>query len=118
MLLTHDLIPAVREHVPGFAAMEATLTAWLNERSPVPVELFYAHGLRQSQKTLTSTGFAVHQDTEDFDFIEYSIVVKLTADERGEPRPQAPPASSRRACTTRRWRRARSASTSRSPSSS
>ena len=30
-------------------------------------------------------GFAVHQDTEDFDFIEYTIVVKLTADAPGEP---------------------------------
>ena len=37
-----------------------------------PVELFYAHGLRQSAETLRSTGFSVHQDTEDFAFIEYT----------------------------------------------
>ena len=86
------------------------------------MDLFYAHGLRQSPETLASTGFAVHQDTynssrrttqqrpptptthrgrltttlahddalptrtcrEDFDFIEYTIVVKLTPDEAGE----------------------------------
>lgn len=49
------------------------------------VELYYAHGLRQSHATLRSTGFDVHQDTEDFDFIEYTVVVKLTPDTLGEP---------------------------------
>ena len=37
------------------------------------------------QATLTSTGFDVHQDIEDYDFIEYTVVVKLTADLPGEP---------------------------------
>jgi hypothetical protein len=48
-------------------------------------QLFYAHGLRQGLETLRSTGFDVHQDTEDFDFIDYTVVVKLTADDEGEP---------------------------------
>jgi len=85
LLLTHALIPAVREHLPGFHAIELALTAWLNERFSTDVELFYAHGLRQSPKTLKSTGFDVHQDTEDFDLIEYTVVVKLTADNANEP---------------------------------
>ena len=49
------------------------------------VELFYAHGLRQSAETLRSTGFSVHQDTEDFAFIEYTVLVKLTPDAAGAP---------------------------------
>ena len=52
------------------------------------VELFYAHGLRQGPATLSSTGFAVHQDTEDYPFIEFTVVVKLTPDREGE-RPSA-----------------------------
>ena len=39
----------------------------------------YAHA------QVRSTGFSIHQDTEDYDFIEYTIVVKLTADNEGEP---------------------------------
>jgi uncharacterized protein YlxP (DUF503 family) len=88
LLFTHELLPSVQENMPGFAEIGASLTTWLNgwcaQRGRLPVELFYAHGLRQSPQTLSSTGFAVHQDTEDFDFIEYSIVVKLTADGPGE----------------------------------
>ena len=85
LLLTHALLPSVRAHVPGFQEMEATLASWLHERFGSVVELFYCHGLRQSPHTLKSTGFDVHQDTEDFDFIEYTVVVKLTADVEGEP---------------------------------
>ena len=48
------------------------------------VELYYAHVLRQSPETTPSTGFAVHQDTEEFDFIEFTGIVKLTPDEEGE----------------------------------
>ena len=84
LLLTNAHLPSVRKHLLGFAAMEATLTAWINQLYDTSVELFYAHGLRQGPDTLRSTGFDVHQDTEDYDFIEYTIVVKLTADERGE----------------------------------
>ncbi len=36
-------------------------------------------------RTLSSTGFSIHQDTEDYDFIEYTVVVKLTPDEPAEP---------------------------------
>ena len=42
-------------------------------------------GLRQAPYTLRSTGFDVHQDTEDYDFIEFTVVVKLTKDVAGEP---------------------------------
>lgn len=84
LLLTHAMLPAVRKHVPGFVEMEETLTAWLNQRVDCLVELFYAHGLRQSPETLRSTAFGIHQDTEYFPFIEHSVIVKLTADARGE----------------------------------
>ena len=60
--------------------MEHALTEWLQAETCQAVELFYAHGLRQGPHTLKSTGFDVHQDTEDFDFIEYTVVVKLTPD--------------------------------------
>ena len=49
------------------------------------VELVFAHGLRQGPDTLSSTGFDVHQDTEDYDYIEYTVVVKLTPSEPHEP---------------------------------
>lgn len=39
-----------------------------------------AHGLRQGPASLSSTGFDVHQDTEEFDFIVYTVVIKLTPD--------------------------------------
>jgi hypothetical protein len=89
------------------------LVDWLEETYGTVVELFYAHGtqppfklhrpchcrsvpllspvfepwlagLRQSTQTLKSTGFDVHQDTEDFSFIEYTVVVKLTPDEAAQ----------------------------------
>lgn len=47
--------------MPGFSGMEATLSEWLRARYGSDVELFYAHGLRQSPRTLSSTGFDVHQ---------------------------------------------------------
>jgi len=80
LLLTNVMLPAVRKHLPGFTAIEASLVKWLNAYYQTNVELFYAHGLRQGPHTLKSTGFDVHQDTEDFDFIEYTVVVKLTPD--------------------------------------
>ena len=75
----------VRQSVPGFLNIERHLATWLHARYGTVVELFYAHGLRQGPETLRSTGFDVHQDTEDYDFIEYTIVVKLTPDRPGEP---------------------------------
>lgn len=74
----------VRAHVPGFLAIERHLADWLHRKYGTVVELFYAHGLRQSPATLMSTGFAVHQDTEDYDFIECA---------RAEPRSCSGPAS-------------------------
>ena len=49
------------------------------------VELYFAHGLRQGPSTLSTSSFGVHQDTEEFPFIEHTVVVKLTADAPGEP---------------------------------
>jgi hypothetical protein len=80
LLITNALLPSARKSLPGFFAIEQQLADWLHRRFGTVVELFYAHGLRQSPQTLKSTGFAVHQDTEDYDFIEYTVVVKLTAD--------------------------------------
>lgn len=78
------MLPYVRLRVNGFRALEEELVTFLHRTYGTVVELFYAHGLRQGPHTLQSTGFDVHQDTEDFDFIEYTVVVKLTADEPGE----------------------------------
>lgn len=72
LLMTNALLPAVRVGLPGFAEIEEHLVGWLHETYGTVVELFYAHGLRQSAETLRSTGFSVHQDTEDYDFIEYA----------------------------------------------
>eukprot|EP00966_Prymnesium_polylepis_P267311 6175158-Prymnesium_polylepis.1 len=74
-----------RQKIDGFAAMETELVTWLQETYGTVVELFYVHDLRQSPDTLKSTGFDVHQDTEDYGFIEYTAVVKLTADILDEP---------------------------------
>ena len=76
--LTSALLPACRRQLPGFAQMEEEMIEWLNRRYGTVVELFYAHGLRQSPRTLQSTGFDVHQDTEDFDFIEYTYAAHST----------------------------------------
>ena len=84
LLMTNVLLPACRAQLPGFAAIEAELVDWLHARSDTVVELFYAHSLRQGPHTLQSTGFDVHQDTEDYDFIEYTVVVKLTPDRPDE----------------------------------
>ena len=85
LLITNTLLPAVRAHVTGFLRMEQQLADWLHRTYGTVVELFYAHGLRQGPQTLQSTGFAVHQDTEDYEDIEFTVVVKLTADGEGEP---------------------------------
>ena len=85
LLFTSALLPYVRAQVPGFHAIEDFLMVWLEAQYGTVVELFYAHGLRQGPLTLASTAFSVHQDTEDYDFIEYTVVVKLTPDADGEP---------------------------------
>ena len=84
LLVTEELLPSVRSHLPGFHAMECEIVKWLEEHYETKVELFQAHGLRQGPRTMSSTGFAVHQDNEIFKFIEYSVVVKLTPDEPDE----------------------------------
>jgi len=84
LLITNALLPLVDIHLPGFKQMTDALASWLHRKYDTVVELFFAHGLRQGPHTLQSTGFDVHQDTEDFDFIEYTVVVKLTADQEGE----------------------------------
>ncbi|KAL1499914.1 hypothetical protein AB1Y20_012596 [Prymnesium parvum] len=85
LLLGPLLIQSAREHLPGFHQMEQQLTAWLENRHNTKFELYFAHGLRQGPSTLRSTSFDVHQDNEDYDFIEHTIVVKLTPDLTGEP---------------------------------
>ena len=85
LLFTHALLPVCRTFIPGFADMETRLARWCHERFGTTVSLWFAHGLRQSPETLKSTGFDVHQDTEEFSFIAYTVVVKLTADEPDEP---------------------------------
>ena len=59
----------------GGRAPPPTAIAWLPScgRYGTVVELFFAHGLRQGPETLQSTGFDVHQDTEDYDFIEVRV---------------------------------------------
>ena len=84
LLITNALLPAVRKHVAGFEALETAIAVWLHERYGRVVSLFYAHALRQGMQTQSATGFDVHQDTEDYPDIEYTVVVKLTADELGE----------------------------------
>ena len=61
LLMTNPLLPRIRLVVPGFKDMEASLVQWLNQKYNTVVELFFAHGLAQSPKTLKSTGFDVHQ---------------------------------------------------------
>ena len=85
LLVNQSWLPDFRRHVTGFKEIEDELIRIISEKFGVVVELFYAHGLRQSPETLRSTGFDVHQDTEDFEFIKYTVVVKLTADEPNEP---------------------------------
>ena len=85
LLFPNTMMAALRTELPGFQAMEETLTRWLESMFSRPLELYYAHAIRQGPDCLRSTSFDVHQDTEDFDFIEYSLVVKLTADRPGEP---------------------------------
>lgn len=88
LLFTHALLPSVRAYVPGFLEIEHELTDALTAQYGHAVELFYAHGLRQSPETLHSTAFDVHTDAEDFAFIDYSAIVKLTADVPAEPSSQ------------------------------
>lgn len=92
LLMTNTLLPLIRLELPGFRAIEDFLVRWLHEAYGTVVELYFAHGLCQSPLTAKSTGFDVHQDTEDFPFIEYTVVVKLTAD----PDPSSEPHSAMR----------------------
>jgi len=85
LLITNALIPHANHVLPGFAQMGEELASWVQRKYDTVVELYFAHGLRQGPHTLKSTGFDVHQDSEDFDFIEYTVVVKLTPDASGEP---------------------------------
>ena len=61
LLISSALLPLYREKCPGFEAMERELVAWLAEEFGVVAELANGHALRQSQETLRSTGFGVHQ---------------------------------------------------------
>ena len=59
--ISSALLPLYRDKCPGFAAMERQLVAWLAVEFGVVAELANGHALRQSQATLRSTGFGVHQ---------------------------------------------------------
>jgi hypothetical protein len=80
LLIKRALLPLARQAIPGFQAMEDFLKAWLNKTFGGYCELYFAHGLRQSKRGAGATDFDVHQDTEEFDEIEYTVVVKLSFD--------------------------------------
>jgi hypothetical protein len=84
LLMTTDVLPLVRDCLPGFRAMERHMVRWLKARFGTRVKLFEAHGLRQGPLTKSSTSFAIHRDDEVYGFIKYSVIVKLTSDEAGE----------------------------------
>lgn len=50
--------------------------------------VLYAHVLRQSSRTVDSTYFTTHRDTEQNHQILFTVIVKLTPDLVGEPRSQ------------------------------
>ena len=77
LLISNALLPLYREKCPGFEPMEQQLVAWLAGEFGVVAELANGHVLRQSPATLRSTGFGVHQDTEDDASILFTVVVKL-----------------------------------------
>ena len=83
MILWKDL-KRVRIRLPGFFAIEEQLRLWLEQRFAGAFELWRAHVLRQGPNTLRSTGFSVHQDTDENKLIVFTIVVKLTMDEEDE----------------------------------
>jgi len=95
LMFTNDLLAKTREHLPGFASMEVALGQWLRDRFGRRHELYYAHAIKQGPATLRSTGFGVHQDTEDFDFIDFTIVVKLTPDNLLDDGTGEPPSAMR-----------------------
>ena len=61
LLIKQAELAMARKHLAGFAVMEEQLSSWLHQRFGTPVELVFAHGLRQSRATLSSTSFKVHQ---------------------------------------------------------
>ena len=97
LLMTNPLLPLLRLELPGFHAIELFLIGWLHENHGVVVELYFAHGLRQSPETLKSTGFDVHQDTEDFPYA-HAARSSPAAAPRPAP-PHAPPCSAPRPTT-------------------
>jgi hypothetical protein len=66
-------------------AIELELIEWLNELFDTRVELWEAHGLRQGPETQGQASFSIHQDTEEDEDVQYTVVVKLTADVPGKP---------------------------------
>jgi hypothetical protein len=83
--VTKELLPMVRERLPGFHAIELELVDWLRRHFGTRVELLEAHGLRQGPKTRGSTIFSNHKDTEEYPEVLYTAVVKLTSDVPKEP---------------------------------
>ena len=68
--IDQTLLPHARRLIPGFAEMELAAIELIRGWHGVEVESPLAHVLRQEPDTQSSTGFDIHQDTEEFDFIE------------------------------------------------
>jgi len=87
LILNKDLNLA-RDHFPGFHALEIFAKGALEkdlhalwDGDSEELELHYAHGLRTGDQT----SFYIHQDNKEFPSVVVTAVVKLTADQVGEP---------------------------------
>ena len=86
LLATKPRLDACRAHLPNFAAMECAVLAHLGVlHGGCTFRLSSAHVLLQSKETLGTTVFTSHQDTENDPHVTDTVVIKLTADNAGEP---------------------------------
>ena len=86
LLATKPRLDACRAHLPNFAAIECAVLAHLGVlHGGCTFRLSSAHILLQSKETLCTTVFTSHQDTENDTHVTDSVVIKLTADNAGEP---------------------------------
>jgi hypothetical protein len=82
LIVKNHMLGMVRARLP-VRAIELELIEWLNELFDTRVELWEAHGLRQGPETQGQASFSIHQDTEEDEDVQYTVVVKLTADVPG-----------------------------------
>ena len=86
LLVTKPRLDACRAHLPNFAAIECAVLAHLGDlHEGCTFRLSSAHVLLQSKETLRTTVFTSHQDTETDPHVTDTVVIKLTADNAGEP---------------------------------